>query len=115
MLIRQKFVTNSSSVSFIAWGLIVSIDEKIKIDYVKAYQGNDNVALRKDGTGHYLIYSKISLIDMDEYNQTIALDEEALWPTVADAWTTAVKDFATEMGLNVEGLKPCWFFTKYGS
>src|SRR5512139_682684 len=115
MFIRQKFVTNSSSTSFIAWGLIVPVDEnkEKEIDFLEAYRGSADAAARRDGLGHYLIYAKMSIIDTEEYNTTVALDSQLTGGKIIGNWTTVVQTFATELGLDIENIKPSWFFTRY--
>jgi hypothetical protein len=116
MLIRQKFVTNSSSVSFIAWGLIVPVDEEKEkeFSFLEAYRGNDHAAVRKDGVGHYLIYAKMSIIDTEDCNVTLFLDDSIAFEKIKE-WSIEVKKFAAELGLDIENKRPGWFFTRYDS
>ena len=115
MFYRAKFVTNSSSTSFVAWGYIVpeELCSKLEDDdfYDNLYGGGPNVDGTPDDYGHILIYSRQSRINADG-SVTIGLGEDDLDQS-EEKWGEELRSFAGVMGITLANLAPGWFFTRY--
>lgn len=114
---RSKFVTNSITTSFIAWGIVVPTDRLVgdKSDdfYDRLYDGNGLVSGSADGSDNYLVFIDESNEDLDDYYGTMPID--GFGGSVEPGWRQAIKEQCENLGLNTEGLTPGWFFTRYPS
>jgi len=113
---RKAYVTNSSSTSFIAWGYIVPnmppfVKEKTDDLYDLLYEGNSGVRGTPDHTGNILLYVDRSYENTENCgNYTLHLDSISY--RVTPESKIALRKFAKELNINLDGLSPGWFFTR---
>jgi hypothetical protein len=117
MFCRAKFVTNSSSTSFVAWGYVLpeelfskrGDDDFFDILYE---EGGEEVGGTRDDNGQIIIYSRATHIDADDYG-TVSFDSPV--GENYERWEENLRAFAKMLGADLANLKPGWFFTKYSS
>ena len=121
MFVRQNFITNSSTCSFIAWGVPVDwdrvnthlkitnrSDKEIDDFWDDMYNGKFPVALENCG------YSgKMWAIVTDSWKRHLE-DEDyiILDVNISEEWKYQLKNWCEEFGLPCEN--PCWFFATVG-
>jgi hypothetical protein len=116
MFYRSKFVTNSSSTSFIAWGYVIPEELCSKygdddfLDILCA--GGPGVEGCTDEDDHVMIYARESYLDTDDAYKTVGLgvDDEA-----DEKWGEQLRAFAEKLGATLGNLAPGWFFTHHAS
>ena len=115
MYYRSKFITNSSTTSFVAWGIVVPMDrlkEKPDAFYDKLYDGDEIVDGCSDDD-NYLVYIRETEQDLDDYYGTICIN--TFGNSVKPEWAEVLREQCKNLGLNIEGLSPGWFFTHHAS
>jgi hypothetical protein len=116
MYYRNKFVTNSSSTSFVAWGYVLPEELFSKAgddDFLDMVcEGAPGVEATTDEDGHVLIWASGSYIDGDAY-QTVSFRSEPTGDT--KKWEEEMKALALKLGADLGNLIPGWFFTHHAS
>jgi hypothetical protein len=114
MLIRKGFVTNSSSTSFVAWGLVMHrsyIPKGTEDDLWDLSFDKDKVAFATEDDGDQCaLYSYGSRQPISEYGDGIIPLNSAPDPE----WLESILKICDEFGIRIDK-EPQWFFMRYAS
>jgi hypothetical protein len=111
MLTRNRFVTNSSSTAFIAWGIVMPPSYVSDDDYFDLMDLSITTGVSFDGSDHdyrYVMYANESRVKTEEFYGIISMVDA---PPEKEIWKQQILKVCKRFGIRLDdSVQFGWFF-----